>query len=182
MQKKNSFYNHEELNQLGFRKIGINVKISRLVQFYGIEDISIGDNVRIDDFSILSGNITLNNNIHISAYSALYGGGEIYIDDYSGLSPRCTLFSATDDFSGNYLIGPHINSNITNVKKGIIRLNKYCQLGANTVVMPNVDFGEGSVTGVMSFVKTSTKPWCIYAGSPAQLLKKRSVDLLNLLK
>ena len=50
-----SFYTREELLKLGFKKIGNNVSLSRYAQIYGIKDIEIGNNVRIDDFCILSG-------------------------------------------------------------------------------------------------------------------------------
>ena len=50
-----SFYSREELLDLGLKSVGENVRISRKVSIYGAEQISIGDNVRIDDFCILSG-------------------------------------------------------------------------------------------------------------------------------
>ena len=66
-----SFYSNEELESLGFKKIGQNALISRKASIYGASSIEIGNDVRIDDFCFLSGNIKLGNNIHISAYSAL---------------------------------------------------------------------------------------------------------------
>ncbi|MGD9991920.1 MAG: acyltransferase [Salinivirgaceae bacterium] len=175
----NSFYTPEELRDLGFKSIGRDVLISRFARFYGAANMVLGNNVRIDDFCLLSGEITLGNHIHISAYCALYGGGGIEIGDYSGLSPRCSLFSATDDFSGDYLIGPQNQKEHTRVIQGKIILNRFCQLGANTVVLPRVEFGEGSVTGAMSLVNKSTAPWSIYAGSPARYIKDRNNKLLN---
>ena len=178
---KTSFYSDDELINIGFKKIGTNCNISRYARFYTPKSIEIGDNVRIDDFCILSGSIILKNNIHISAFSALYGSGGIIMEDYTGLSPRCSIFSATDDFSGDYLIGPHNPIEFTNVRKGLIRFEKFCQLGANTIVLPGVIFGEGSVTGALSLVNEATKPWMIYIGIPAKALKKRSKKLLNFL-
>ena len=76
-----SFYSREELSVLGFHSIGENCKISRKASFYSIQNISIGNNVRIDDYCILSGHIKLGNNIHISAYVALYGAKGIEFED-----------------------------------------------------------------------------------------------------
>jgi acetyltransferase-like isoleucine patch superfamily enzyme len=176
---QNSFYSQKELISLGFKSIGQNILISRFARFYNTQCIELGDNVRIDDFCLLSGNICIGNNIHISAFSALYGGGEILIDDYSGLSPRCTLLSASDDFSGDYLVGPHYSNQLTNVNKGIIKINKFCQLGANSLVLPDVEIGEGSVTGAMTLVNKTIDSWGIYAGIPARLIKIRSKELLK---
>ena len=55
----NSFYTVEELGKIGFKKLGKNVLISKKSSIYTPENISIGDNVRIDDFTILSGTIEI---------------------------------------------------------------------------------------------------------------------------
>ncbi len=178
---QDSFYRKSEIKRLGFKSIGENVKISRFARFYGIERISIGNNVRIDDFCILSGEIELRNNIHISAYCALYGAGGIILNDYSGLSPKCVLLSATDDFSGKFLIGPQNLPDHTNVIIGRVLIEKYCQLGTNTIVLPNVTIEEGSVTGAMSLVKKSLPAWKIYGGNPLKYIRERERDLLRLI-
>jgi len=176
-----SFYNEFELKELGFKQIGSNIKISRRASFYNIFDISIGNNVRIDDFCILSGNIELHSHIHISAYTALYGNSGIILEDYSGLSPRTTIFSEVDDFCGNYLVGPIHNIEFRNLTKGTVIIKKFSQVGANTVILPNVIIGEGVAVGAMSLVTKSLDAWGIYAGIPAKRIKERTRDLLKLI-
>lgn len=177
----NSFFSVDELKLLGFASIGENVLISRFARFYGTEQMTIGDNVRIDDFCVLSGNVKLGSNIHISAYSALYGSFGIELEDYSGISARTTIYSAVDDFSGNYLIGPMVDKELTNIIGGNVLLSKYTQIGAGCVVLPNLVISEGSVVGAMSLVNKSLESWGIYAGIPAKRLKDRSKQLLNLI-
>lgn len=87
-----SFYSEEELKSLGLKSYGKNVLISRKVSIYGAENISIGNNVRIDDYCILSGEIIMGSNIHISAYVALYGAKGIEMQDYTGISPPINYF------------------------------------------------------------------------------------------
>ena len=94
MMVQSSFYSDEELLSMGFKSIGKGCMISRKASFYGVGRMSIGNNVRIDDFCILSGSITLANNIHISAYVALYGAEGIEFEDYTGISARSTIYSA----------------------------------------------------------------------------------------
>lgn len=159
----NSFYTEEELKGLGLKSCGSNVLISRKCSIYSPEEISIGSNVRIDDFCILSGKITLGNYIHIGAYSALYGNGGICFEDYSGLSPRCTVFSTSDDFSGNWLMGPTIPSKYTNVTHKPVIFHKYVNVGTGTTVMPGVEIQEGTAVGAMSVVRKSLKGWKIYS-------------------
>ena len=45
-----AIYTRDELQELGFSNVGENVKISKKASIYGASRISIGDNVRIDDF------------------------------------------------------------------------------------------------------------------------------------
>ena len=129
-----SFYSEEELKEIGLKSYGAKVKISRNAKIYSPERISIGDNVRIDDFCILSGNIKLGSNIHISAYVALYGAGGIIMEDFTGISARSTVYSAMDDFSGDFLIGPVHGNKSTNVSFGSVILKRYSQVGAHCVI------------------------------------------------
>lgn len=69
-----SFYTEQELKEIGFRSLGKGAAISKNARFYSPNCISIGDNVRIDDFCILSGDVEIHSHIHIAPFSALYGG------------------------------------------------------------------------------------------------------------
>lgn len=177
-----SFYEKEELDKIGFKKIGENVLISKKASIYFPEKIKIGNNVRIDDFCILSGNIEIGNYVHISAYVALYGKEGIEISDFCGCSARCTIYSATDDFSGEYMISPMVPDEYTNVTGGKVRLEKFVQLGANTVVMPNLSIKEGTSVGAMSFVNKNLEKWGIYAGIPCRRIKERKRNIEELSK
>jgi galactoside O-acetyltransferase len=154
------------------------VKISRFAQFYG-NNITIGNNVRIDDFCILSGTITIGSYVHISAYTALFGSHGIELADFTGISPRCTIFSASDDFSGNYFIGPMVNSDYTNVTGGLVKIGKYSQIGAGCIVFPSIIIEEGAAVGSMSLVNKNLQSWGIYAGIPVRRIKDREKNLLN---
>ena len=175
-----SFYTKEELNTMGFIHVGENVLISRKTSIYGSNIMSIGNNVRIDDFCILSGKITLGSHIHISAFCALYGAYGIVMEDFSGLSPRCTVLSATDDFSGECFIGPMADQCLTNVTGGEVLIKQYSQVGAGCVLFPNLTIEEGVAVGAMSLVNRSLPAWSICAGVPAKKIKDRSKGLLKL--
>lgn len=177
-----TFYTDDELQDFGFGSIGQNVLISKKASIYSPELIEIGDNVRIDDFCILSGSITFGSFIHISAFCALYGRKGIKLDSYSGLSPRTSLFTMSDDFSGEYLIGPMVLEYQTNPKEGPIFISKYCQVGASSIIMPNVTLQEGAVTGAFTFVNSNLNEWEIYAGIPAKKIKERKKELLRFIK
>ena len=176
---KTSFYSKEELSQIGFKYIGENVKVSRKASIYSPEKISIGDNVRIDDFCILSGEIVLGSNIHISPYVALYGALGIEFEDYTGISAHSVVYSAMDDFGGDYLVGSVHPDNQTNVTGGKVLIKRFSQIGVNCVVFPNLSLGEGVAVGACTLVNKSLEEWGIYAGIPARRLKKRNKGMLK---
>lgn len=61
-----AYLTRTELENLGFKHLGQNVKISDRAAIYNPESISIGDNSRIDDFCIISGTIVIGNFCHIT--------------------------------------------------------------------------------------------------------------------
>jgi len=144
--KDNSFYRPEELKTLGLKRYGKNVLISRKASLYSPSNISLSNNVRIDDFCILSpynGYINIGSYVHISAYAALYGRMGIIMKDFSGISPRAVIFSASDDFSGNYLTPfPVLPYKYMKIYGGTVIINKYVIIGAGSIMLPNVTIGK----------------------------------------
>lgn len=178
-----SFYTVEELKQLGIHKFGCNVRISRKASIYSADKLSIGDNVRIDDFCILSGHIEIGNFIHIAAYTALYGGDKgIYISDFSNLSSRISIYSVSDDYSGETMTNPMVPADYKNVTSEAVYIGKHVIIGSTSVVLPGVNIAEGSSFGSFSFINRNSEPWSINVGIPFKKIKDRSRELLILEK
>lgn len=176
------FYSRKELKKIGFKSIGENVLISDKCSIYSPEKISIGNNVRIDDFCILSGDIKIGNYVHIAAFGAYYGAAGIQIDDFSTTSSRVTIYSQSDDYSGESMTNPMIPEKYKKVKYGKIIIEKHCIVGASSIILPGVVLKQGSAIGAVSLVKKSTEEWSIYAGAPAKKLKNREKKILELAK
>lgn len=176
------FYTREELEKIGFKSLGENVLLSDKSSIYSPEKISIGNNVRIDDFCILSGDITIGNYIHIAAYGAYYGAGGIEIEDFSTTSSKVTIYSQSDDYSGETMTNPMIPEKYKKVTYRKVTIKKHSIVGAGTIILPGVTLQEGTAIGSMSLITKSTEPWKIYAGVPAKVLRDRKKDLLKLEK
>lgn len=179
------FYTKEQLEKIGFKSIGENVLISDKASIYSPENISIGNNVRIDDYCILSaggGYINLSNYIHIAVFTAIFGAGGVEIEDFSGVSSRSIIYSSTDDYSGEYLTNPTIPDKYKKIIYGKVTLKRHSIIGSGTTILPNVTLEEGTSIGANSLVNKSTEPWGIYVGSPIRKLKDRKKDLLKLEK
>lgn len=178
---KTSFYSRKELELIGLKAVGEGVLISRNAKFYSPETISIGNNVRIDDFCILSGAITIGSYIHISASTILSAGqAGIEIGDFANISQRVNVFANSDDYSGQTMTNPMIPRKFKKLDQAKVTIKRHSIIGCGTVVMPGVTIEEGTAIGAMCFVDRSTKPWTIYAGIPAKAIKERSQKLLRL--
>lgn len=173
-QYNQSFYTRRELEQIGFKSLGQNVLISRLARFYAPHKISIGENVRIDDFAILSGAISLGRFIHISAQATITGGNgvdsSITMGDFCSLSLGSKILSASDDLSSGVLVNSCVPEHYRNVKHSHIVLPGHNHIAAMSLVLPNTIFELGANLGPQSLVGDKTlKAFGYYFGTPARL-------------
>lgn len=180
-----AFLTEEQLQDLKFASLGTNVLISDKCSIYNAANISIGSNVRIDDFCILSAGrygIQIGNNVHIACYVSLIGMELIQINNYVGISSKTAIYSSSDDYSGNFLTGPTVSDDLKNVDHRPVILHEHVLIGSQCVLLPGVQIMEGTAIGSFSLVAKDVGPWGIYVGVPLRFLKERSKNMLDLLK
>lgn len=161
------------ITQIGFKSIGDNCLISDKASFYRPENISIGENVRVDDFVIMSagdGGITIGNNVHIGVFVSLIGAGNISIGDYAEISGRVSVYSSTNNFNSEYFYENGIRKNIIS---GYVIIEDYVVVGSGCVIMPNVVIGTRSRVGALSLVKFDIGEHEICGGVPCKFIKFR---------
>lgn len=172
----------EQIEQMGFAQVGTNVRLSDKASYYNCAQITIGDNVRIDDFCVLSagaGGIELGRYVHIAPYSLLTGAGKITLLDFSGLSSRVSIYSSSDDYSGASLTNPTIPAEFSHVTSADVTVGRHVIVGSGSVVLPGVVLEEGVAVGALSLVTRRCQAFGIYAGVPARRVKERKRDLLQ---
>ena len=177
--------NRESLEKLCFASIGENVSISDRASFYNTSNISLGNNVRIDDFCVLSagiGGISIGDYVHLAVYSALIGAGKITLSDFCNISSRVSIYSSNDDYSGATLTNPTIPSQYTGVTHADVFFGKHVIVGSGSVILPGITMEEGAAVGALSLVTRNCDAFEIYAGNPAKRIKERKRDLLELEK
>jgi acetyltransferase-like isoleucine patch superfamily enzyme len=175
--------NKEELKK--FKYVGKNVLVSSLASVHNPGNISIGDFSRIDDFCVLSageGGITIGRNVHIAVYVSLIGKEKIRIDDFAGVSSRTSVYSSNDDYSGDFMTGPTVDTHFTNVTNGEVYIGKHVVIGAGSIILPHVKIMEGAIVGALSLVKKDCESFGVYTGVPAEKISTRTNRLLQLEK
>jgi len=170
-----------ELAALGLRSLGNNVKVSDRAAIYDPERISIGDNARIDDFTVLAGGITIGRNVHVTVFCNLAGGrAGITIADFATLAYGCHVVAQTDDYSGRTMTNSTVPARFKHETSAPVSIGRHVILGTGTVVLPGVNLGDGVSAGARTLFLRSAEPWGVYVGSPARRIKERSRDLLAL--
>ena len=171
----------EAIYAMGFARVGSNVQISEKASFYGIERISLGSNVRIDDFCVLAAGagIDIGNYVHIAVGSSLIGAGKISLADFSGLSSRVSIYSSSDDYSGAAMTNPMVPEQFKNVTHAEVTLGRHVIVGSGSVILPGVCLEEGVAVGALSLVSKSCAAFGVYSGNPARRISERKRDLLE---
>lgn len=180
-----------------FKKCGKNVTIDIGVSIEGEELISLGDNVYIDKYCIIStgknlvgkiqrkpnpnfkreeGEIIIGNDIHIAQFCILMGYGGIEINSNCVLSSGCKIYSLTNTAY-----------DIDNKEK-IISIMPYSQapfllspvflgynnwLGLNAIMMPSVSIGKNSFCTANSVIMNNFNENSYISGAPAKLVRQR---------
>jgi dTDP-4-amino-4,6-dideoxy-D-glucose acyltransferase len=171
------------INNIGFATVGENVSISDRASFYDCARISLRSNVRIDDFCVLSagaGGIVIGNYVHIAVYSSLIGAGKILLSDFCNISSRVSIYSSSDDFSGEWMTNPTVPTEFTGVTDADVFIGRHVIIGAGSVVLPGVIIEEGVAVGALSLVKKRCEAFGIYSGSPLKRIAERKRTLLEL--
>ncbi len=180
-----SCYDDNELAALGFAGCGENVRLSRKASIYGAGNITIGSNVRIDDFCILSageGGISIGSFVHVAAYSSLIGAATITLGDFSNLSSRVSIYSSSDDYSGRSMTNPMVPDEYKRVDNRPVSIGRHVIIGCGSVILPGVTLGESCAIGALSLVNQECRSATIYAGNPLREIRQRSSEHLSLEK
>ena len=171
-------YTKEELEVL-LGSVGENPQIHKSVLFFYPKKITIGDNVRIDAHSILTGPITFGNYIHLGPAVHILGGEQVIMEDYTGLAAKVNIFSASDDYSDGYMTGPQVPIKYRKKHGGTVWLRKHAVVGCGSVLLPGVTLGIGSSVGALSVVKKDVPDFMVAAGNPAKVIKERGRLMLD---
>lgn len=176
------YWEEADLVTFGFAQVGKHVRVAKNCTIIGLQNISLGDNVRIDGGTVLaasSGYIRIGSYVHIGGMSFLAGAGGIEMRDFSGLSQGVRIYSASDDYSGQSLTNPTVPREFLNVKMAPVSLGRHVIVGSGSVILPGCNIGEGSSVGALSLVNKSLDEWGVYFGTPCKRMKARSKNLLE---
>jgi acetyltransferase-like isoleucine patch superfamily enzyme len=140
--------------------IGRNCYLGRNVEVSGGGHIVIGDYTSIQDRSILVGDVNLGRYCVLSL-NVLMTSGRHYFRKWPPLLIR----------DQDARVAAHAELNAAHSKP--ITIEEDCWLGMNSVVMPGVTIGRGSIVGSNAVVTGEVPPYSVVAGAPARVMRRR---------
>lgn len=156
--------------------LGQDVFVHENAEFTRPELVKIGNHVAIDYGFYCTTKLNLGDYVHISPHVAVIGGKKtgLTAEDFCFISAGSKLIGGSETFFGHGLVGPLIPEEFKDdqIMKPIV-LRRFSGTLANSIVLPGVIMGEGSVLGANSMLKESTEPWTVYAGNPARPIRTR---------
>ncbi len=172
------FLKHPLVTQLmnnTFRRIGSDVRIYPQAKLIGLESITLGSHIIIDDFAFIGNhrNLVIGNYVHVASHVSITGGGDCLLCDFCGVGSGARLLSGTDEVHGGKLLGPTIPAEFRSVARGCVIVGAHAMVFANAVVLPNIRIGEGAVAAAGAVVTHDLEAWTIYAGVPARPVGRR---------
>lgn len=175
---KNLFFNIKDL-----KSIGKNVIIGKTVRIRNPERVIIGNDVIIDDFTYISGNLEIGNYVHIaSGCNFQSADNKITIRNHCGFASGVKVFAVSSDFLNPDFDMPCYPKSI---RKGGVRkdvsFDDYCLIGGNTVIQPGVCLPEGVAISANALAKPMEYlPWRLYFGPNLEKnLPRSSANIKN---
>jgi acetyltransferase-like isoleucine patch superfamily enzyme len=163
------------------KSFGDDVFVSANVEIRRPHLVSVGSHVAIDSGFYITTGAEIGDYIHIGPYITVIGGSKarLIMDDFTVITGGCRIICGTDEMLGKGLVSSTIPEKYRDklIIKPVI-FEKFSVIGTNTIVMPGVTIGEGSVVGACSLVTKDTESWTIYKGNPAKPYRKRPKDKL----
>jgi galactoside O-acetyltransferase len=143
------------------------LRIHETARIGGRENITFGDPVLIDDFTLIVARdpITIGNHVHVACFASITGGAEVTVGDFSAVSQGARVLTGTDDFVGWGFGNSTVPEEFRNTTRAPVRIGRFCIVGANAVVLPGVTIGEGATIGAGSVVTRDLEPWGVHIGN-----------------
>lgn len=176
------YFVSDQLRQFGFARVGENCAVARNCTIIGLENITLGDEVRVDGYTSLiaaRGSLRIGSHVHICSGCVIGARGGVELGDFSSLSHGVKLLSATDDFSGARMTNSTLPTSVLGVTTAPIRVGPYAPIGTGALLLPGADVGEGAAVHALSVVVGALPAWTLCGGNPAKPLRPRSQGLLG---
>lgn len=127
-------------------------------------EIHVGKGTRIVGPIFVTAKLNIGEDVWVGRNFSVEGNGEVTVGDYCDFAPNVTLYTGTHEIGGpERRAGKGVN--------GRIVIGYGCWICGSSVILPNVEIGNGVLVAAGSVVNKSQPSNQLIAGSPAQKRK-----------
>jgi acetyltransferase-like isoleucine patch superfamily enzyme len=167
------------------KHLGKNVILGKTVRIRKPEEVTIGDECIIDDFTYISCGMDLGNNSHIASNVSISGGAagkKFIMGSYSTISNGTSVHCASSDYRKCSLELPTIplKEQTGGIQADIV-IGDYVTIGAHSCILPGVIIPEGVAFGAYTLIKPKKfLPYHLYVGTDCRDLGIREdIDVIK---
>lgn len=157
--------------------LGSNVLIDVGVFLIGGKNISIKDFTWIDTnvrLEAMLGRIEIGSRVHVAANVIIGARESVIVGDFAAIAAGAKIYANSEvPMPGLHMSGPMVPEQHKSFHSARINLGKDSVVGANSVLLPGANLGEGSILGALSFLNKDVPAWEIWAGAPAKKISER---------
>ncbi|MFA5094391.1 MAG: acyltransferase [Candidatus Omnitrophota bacterium] len=172
MVKKPKSHGTGRFRKKDFAKIGRNVVFEEGALVFHPENVEIGDNVYIGHYAVIKGyyknRMKIGGGTWIGQHVFLHSAGGLEIGRDVGIGPHAVIITSVHK-SGNKK--RPVMHNELDFKPVVI--GDGCDIGIGAMVLPGVKIGMNSIIGAGAVVTRDIPAYCVAAGNPAKVIKKR---------
>ena len=170
-------------DKAALKHCGSNVIIGKTVRIRNPEKVWIGDNVIIDDFTYISGELIVNDYVHIAPGCVLAASAStIRMEPFSGLSAGCKVYGGSSNYVNCGLDLPTIPEKFRfNVIQEDVYLGAFALVGAAGIILPGCYLPQGLAVAAAVTVrkKLDLKPWHLLLDDDGAQIKRRGLTRLR---
>jgi acetyltransferase-like isoleucine patch superfamily enzyme len=159
------------------KRLGRNVLIDVGVHLNGAANISIGDFTWIDAYCRIDahlGEVSIGKRVHMAPFAIIGARAPVIIEDFAGIAAAVKIYANSEaPREGKRMSGPMVPEEYKAFKSAPVIMRKDSFAGANSVLLPGAELGEGCVVGANCVVSSKLAPNTIYAVAPPRPVGER---------
>ena len=153
------------------KSFGDGVRVGRGVLAVHPETFEIGSGVFLGDQTVLQGRFDgtciIRDHVWIGPQS-YFDARNLVLEEYVGWGPGARVLGSTH--TAVPLDVPIVQ---TDLEIKPVRVCAWADVGVNAVLLPGVTVGKGAIVGAGSVVTQDVEPFCVVAGVPARVIRRR---------
>ncbi len=156
------------------RSFGDGVRVGRGVLATHPETFEIGNGVFLGDQAVLQGRFdgtcVIGDHVWIGPQS-YFDARDLVLEEYVGWGPGAKVLG-----SAHTALPVDVPIVQTDLEIRPVRIRAWADIGVNAVILPGVTVGRGAIVGAGAVVTEDVDPFCVVAGVPARVIRRRDVS------